>query len=432
MKFDKPLNANYAATVIRIPATLDLPGLDRLVGVPVMGQYQALTQKHNTTKGDLMIAFTTETQLSEEYAAFNNLYRSAELNADKNEQGYLDLNRRIKALRLRGNVSNALLMPLSSVDFTGIEWWELEEGDTFDTINGHPICQKYVVRHIHANNPAKSKVDKAFKRVTTKVFPEHLETDQYGRCKHLLQPGREVVITQKLHGTSWRGGNVPAIRELTWKDRLARRLGIRVVEKEHEVWFGSRKVIKDPGNDRQAHHYDTDLWTAFGQTVKDIIPEGYLVYGELIGFVPGTHTPLQKNYTYDLKSGTAELYVYRVANVNADGFLSDLSWDGVKQFCQARGLKWVPELARVPVDMVDDWLEAAKDVRFFDEWHRDENTFLEVPLILSHHLTVDEGVCLRQEGLTPVILKAKSAVFLEHETRMLDAEEVDIESEQAA
>lgn len=35
---------------------------------------------------------------------------------------------------------------------------------------------------------------------------------------------------------------------------------------------------------------------------------------------------------------------------------------------------------------------------------------------------------LRQEGIVPTILKAKSAKFLEHETRQLDKDEIDIES----
>lgn len=33
---------------------------------------------------------------------------------------------------------------------------------------------------------------------------------------------------------------------------------------------------------------------------------------------------------------------------------------------------------------------------------------------------VDEGVCIRSDGLTPTILKAKSPIFLGHETALLD------------
>ena len=89
------------------------------------------------------------------------------------------------------------------------------------------------------------------------------------------------------------------------------------------------------------------------------IPEGYIVYGELVGWTPDG-TALQKNYTYHLPVGQAELYVYRVAHINSQGVLSDLSWDGVKAFCQARGLKWTPELARFmtwPEDPLDGYID---------------------------------------------------------------------------
>jgi hypothetical protein len=206
---------------------------------------------------------------------------------------------------------------------------------------------------------------------------------------------------------------------------------IRIAKYEYAAVFGSRKVIKDPGNPNQNHYYKTDgddLWTGYGKQIAELIPEGTIVYGELIGFTPDGGE-IQKNYVYDAAPNTAELYVYRVATINRHGVLSDLSWDGVKAFCGASGLKWTPELARIPVDMVDEWLEAARDAVFWDDWCMgDTDTFAEEPLQLSKANTVDEGVVVRQDALVPVLLKAKSPEFLAHETRMLDKGEADIES----
>ena len=39
---------------------------------------------------------------------------------------------------------------------------------------------------------------------------------------------------------------------------------------------------------------------------------------------------------------------------------------------------------------------------------------------LSRVNTVDEGVCVRAEGVIPTILKAKSPQFFEFETKLLD------------
>ena len=200
---------------------------------------------------------------------------------------------------------------------------------------------------------------------------------------------------------------------------------IKIPRYEYAVVFGSRKVIKDPNNPNQNHFYKDDIWTEYGKKVAELIPEGVLVYGELVGWT-ADGAALQKNYTYHLSLGECELYVYRVAQINAQGHLADLSWDGVKEFCRARGLKWVPELYRTYPKNVEASLEAVIDAVLSD--HHIRAPWNEDPLPLSDKKTVDEGVCLRQEGLVPLILKAKSPKFLEHETKLLDKGEADLES----
>ncbi|AGM12832.1 RNA ligase [Mycobacterium phage Dumbo] len=439
MKLDAPKNKNYAAQVVRVPATLELKGLDNLVGVPVLG-CQALTQR-DTKEGDLRIAFTVETQLSTDYAHYNNLFRDAERNEDPNETGYLENHRRIKAMKLRGHKSSALLMPLESVAWTGVDPSELQEGDTFDTLNGHEICRKYELPVKHTHGAKASKVQRAFKRVDSKVFPEHLDTDNFFRSAHLLEAGREVVVTQKLHGTSIRVGNVPVLRQKKWLERLINRW-VKTPDYEFDVVYGSRKVIKDVNNPSQNHYYQSDIWTEYGKKIAALIPEGFIVYGELIGWT-SDGAPLQKGYTYDVPRGEAHLYVYRVAHINSQGHLSDLSWDGVKQFCQVRGLKWTPEMDRVSfggadpeypsIEELTQYITQAMDMRYAD--HYDKTVagtavaaLIDRPISLSDKKSVDEGVCLRQDGLVPTILKAKSPKFFEYETKLLDSGEVDTES----
>lgn len=432
MKLAAPKNSNYAATVVRINNVIELVGLDNLVGVPVLG-YQALTTR-GIEAGELALVFTAETQLSEDYAHENQLYRDKTLNKGYNPHswegtsGYLDANRRIRAIKLRGHRSSALLMPPSSLDYTGAKWWELKEGDTFDSINGHDICQKYLIPVKRGSN-ATQKLNKQFKRVDVNVFREHIDTDNFWRNKHLLKPGQEVVVTQKLHGTSIRVGNVPVLRQKGRVEKFLNRW-LPTADHEFDVVYGSRKVIKDANNPNQNHYYKEDIWTQYGKQIAELIPEGYMVYGELVGWA-SNDTPIQKNYSYHLPVGKAELYVYRVENVNQNGDHSDLSWDGVKQFCQARGLKWTPELYRVKPWELDEWyVDALMNKRYHEEFTG--NGVTDALLPLSDKKTVDEGIVIRQEGLVPVLLKAKSPVFLEHETKLLDKGESDIESQEAA
>jgi hypothetical protein len=106
----------------------------------------------------------------------------------------------------------------------------------------------------------------------------------------------------------------------------------------------ARKVIKDVNNPNQNHFYGSDLWSEEGKKLEGTIPEGFLLYGELIGW--SGSSPLQKHYTYQVPEQTADLYIYRVAFVNPVGYICDLSWDATVEFCRDRGLKTVPELWR--------------------------------------------------------------------------------------
>lgn len=410
MKLHEPVNEAYAATIVRLDHTYPLDNSDNLVGARFFG-YSAVIPKDYPT--GLYVMFSAETQLSEEYCRENNLFRHGNLNKDESKSGYIEDNRRIRAIKLRGNTSNCVVMPLESLSHTGVDLSEFNEGDTFDELMGHPICQKYVVkstaREVKTQAPKFSRVDK-------RLMPEHIKTVQYWRHAQQFNE-RPVVITQKVHGTSVRISNIPVAKTLTWKDRLAKKFGVSVSEHEYDYVYGSRRVIKDSRAD-QNHFYDEDIYTAVGEKVKDAVPKNYILYGEIIGWV-NNEKPIQPNYTYNLKPGSNELYIYRIATVNLDGFVTDLSWDAVKEFCKERGLNHVPELTRSI-----GWNDTITD-HYMNKRYYDEGFSQAIPL--SDPKTKDEGICIRYEAQIPVIAKAKCSEFLGHETKILDKGEVDTE-----
>ncbi|AXK86545.1 RNA ligase [Nocardia farcinica] len=415
MNFDKPKNENYAAVVARVPAVVPIIGRDRIVMIPIFG-HTAIVQK-GWNVGDLGVFFPAEVQLSHEYASANNMYRHAENNADGTVTGYLEDNRRVKAIKLGGQRSNAIFMPLSSLEVFGIDPADLREGDTFDTINGQEVCRKYVIREpktATGNQP----VTKRPGRVDPRMFPEHLSTASYFRNADQINDADYVYVTQKLHGTSIRVGRTLVNRKLTIRERLARRMGVRVQTTEYDQVYGSRRVTKDANDPNQRHFYKSDIWTQKGRELDGLIPDGFLVFGELVGWTPDGE-PIQKGYTYQIPKGQSRLYVYRVATINDQGLTVDLSWPAVREFCAERGLEVVPTLYEgYAMDLdVNDLM----DIRY-----RDAGWRTAVPL--DENGTVDEGVVIRREGITPLLLKAKSPAFLEHETKMLDAGTVDLES----
>lgn len=441
MKYDTIKNPNYVATIVRVAALEDLEGLDNLKGLRMFGM-QALVPA-DTPIGSMGVLFSTEVQLSEEFASNNNLYRHSNLNVDPTQTGYLEDNRRVKAIKLRGHRSDSLFMPLSAFDYLaagkGLHEWTV--GDVFDSIDGHEICRKYVVKEPGVQKGPQAKV----RRVDVKVFPMHIDSENYWRNSDKIPADAPVVITQKLHGTSVRYGTVPVAREKKWYEKLVNRLGIQTPDTEYKFVVGSRQVVKSIDFEAESagkqHFYAEDLWSkyAWDNDLRDLIPNGFLVYGELVGWTPDG-APIQKSYTYDLQAPIpgelgikyAELYVYRVATITEDGFVNDLSWPQTKAFAHGIGLKTVPEMWTTLHENfnADDWI----DRLYYDDYVMGAGGgFVDTPVPLSDPTTVDEGVCVRYDGPNGIyILKAKSPIFLGHESQMLDEGGEDLEAEEVA
>jgi len=419
MKLEPPVNPNYAATVVEILSINELSGCDNVVGAPLFG-LQAIVSKDIVigTKG---LFFPAETQLSDAFTSANNLYRHGDKNKDESAKGYFEDSRRVKAMKFRGHRSDAFFIPLESLDFIKVKGGlDLKVGDTFDTIAGIEICKKYWIKQPGTANIDKN-AKKVFRRVDSKFLPEHFDTENYWRNSHNVAPDAPVVVTQKLHGTSVRIGHTLVQRELKWYERALQKLGVQIATTSFDHVYGSRKVVKDVNNPNHNHFYSEDLWSRIGKTLDHIVPENFVLYGEIIGWVGDG--PIQKNYTYNVPQGQAELYIYRIAVVTNSGRVVDLSWDQVVRFCADAGIKSVPELWRgLHRDFdVDAWIDVVYGNNGYPQ---------AVPLNGKKGL-VDEGVVIRAEGQAPYLLKAKSPKFLAHETKMLDEEAADLEASES-
>ncbi|WNM66210.1 RNA ligase [Microbacterium Phage DejaVu] len=435
---------NYAALVIEVPEPKKLPNSDRLYGIGVAGIEVVVDSSWLERVGEKAVLFPAESQLSHPLAAHAGLYRHAELNDDPEQVGYLGDNRRIRPLKLRGNMSKGLILPVEKVAaVTNMHSDLFEVGQSFDTVNGIEVSRKFLLptKGVPQSKEA-AKLAKAFKRVDEKVFPMHIDTEFYERNEGHVQDDDIVIVTQKLHGTSVRFGNVPVKVEHTFWERVAKKLGIRVRDHEYDLIAGSRKVIKDPKSTTQNHFYASDVWTKAALDYGQNLPKGFMVFGELVGYTADGGA-IQKGYTYEEvldvdareNAGSSSLYVYRVAIVNEDGVLRDLSWDQVRKFAYTHGLKHTPELWRGPKLALS--LEKFAEKNFHDEWasafRGEEYTsgYLDQPVALSVGGTgKDEGIVLRVDrgGDVPYLLKYKNDSFYLHEAEELDSGEETIEA----
>lgn len=273
MKLEKPINNNYCATVVKIKNLVPLPNCDNVVATTIFG-FQAIVSKA-TQIGQIGIVFPAETQLSEDYCYNNNLYRHNDKNKVHAEKGYLEDNRRVRSVKFRGHRSEALFMPLESLDFTKIKIADLQEGDDFDQLKGIEICKKFELpkraQHNQQQAVRKSRVEKKF-------LPEHYDTDNYFKCHETIPANQEIIVTQKLHGTSIRVANTVVDRKLNILEKFLLKLGLKIQTKEFDYVYGSRRVIKDINNPDQIHFYEKDIWTETGKKLQGLLPQGFIVY----------------------------------------------------------------------------------------------------------------------------------------------------------
>lgn len=418
VKLENKEQGNYSAIVVEVKKLVQFDNCANVQATIIFG-FQCIVGK-DVQIGDLGVFFMAETQLSDDYCKYNNLFRHSEKNEDQEKSGYLEDNKRIKAVKFRGHRSDGLFMPLSSLNWTSIDSNKLKAKDEFDHVEGKEVCRKYV-RKIRVPKGNKQQKAKRFNRVDPEFFPEHFRTDHFLKYVSDLDPTTEVIVSQKLEGTSIRAGHTKVKRKLTLRDKIAQVLGAKVQKHEYDYIFGSRKVVKDPDNKDQVHYYDVDIWSLEGEKLRGLLPENYMIFGELIGWTPGG-AAIQPHYTYGIPHGECELYIYRVVFINDKGVSQDMSWDHMVEFLEERDLKVTPEIWRGKLEDLD--ISQYLDKRLFEEGHR-SCLDLGVPKI------VDEGVVVRIDKKQIYNLKAKSPLYVNLKSKDMDKDLPDLEEEQS-
>lgn len=355
----------YVAYVTQLKNLRKHPNADRLQLGDCFGNTVCVSLDYQD--GQVGIYFPTDGQLSVEYAEHNNLLRKKDENGN-NIGGYMDPNKRnVTAIRLRGEKSDGLFMPLSSLDYCyphieGGAASMLNVGDTIDVIEGHEICQKYIPKKKHrehtggeGNRTRKKKVPVA------PLFTEHADTEQLAYNLAAFRPGDLVEITLKMHGTSQRTGMVPVFKGFKrslW-DRIRRRDG--VPQYDWGEVSGTRRVVLD---DYDGGFYGSNAFREQHSKVFDgKLHKGETVYYEVVGFTD-SGTPIMSDcankklndkeflkkygetttFSYGCEPPHSDMYVYRMTLTNEDGDIVEYSPFFMRYRCDQMGVKTVPVL----------------------------------------------------------------------------------------
>ena len=335
-------------------------------------------------ENQLGVYFPIDGRLSEEFANKHNLLRRKDENGN-NVGGYLDPEKRnIKALKLRGEQSDGLFMPIESLtDFVDIA--TLKEGDTITTLNGVLICEKYIPKTNRRRNGGYNANGKSKHKVKTIAYPyfdEHIDTAQLAYNMNAFKADDIVEITLKMHGTSQRTAYTLVQTEKTYPyviDRLRKLFGIKpkMIER-YDYISGTRRCTLENydggyyGNNafRKQHH----------DKFVDKLHKGEEVFYEVVGFTDNG-TPIMptvsnkklddkefvKRYgsdtvfsygcnptvSIDCDDVQSDIYVYRMTMTNPDGEVVEYSYDYMKYRCEQMGVKVVPMFTRFIIHAED-------------------------------------------------------------------------------
>lgn len=147
------------------------------------------------------------------------------------------------------------------------------------------------------------------KKKLNPLFDKYTDIENIKHYNTVFSNKEIVIMTEKIHGTNFRAGNLPRYATGSLFRRIWQ-LILTITGKKYEFVYGSHTVQKTVNN-RRAGFYQGDVYGHICEkyNLKNIIPQDYIIYGEIYGTNPfGNKAPIQKNYDYGLKESVDVLF----------------------------------------------------------------------------------------------------------------------------
>lgn len=378
---------SYCGYIVKIEKLREHPNADKLQIATFFGNDTCIGL--DAKIGDIGVYFPCDLQLSVEFCLENHLLRK--LPDGTPDTGYMDPDKRnVKAIKLRGEKSDGIYLPISCFDYTGATG--LKVGDTITVLNGHDICNKYIPKH----NPSKVREGNRTRKKRAPIAPlfaEHADTEQLAYNLGVFKPGDEIEITLKMHGTSQRTGYLPVIHHYVGPggafDILNRKGIFRFIKPnkkmvewaenaispvyEYDYITGTRRTVIE--NYDGGFYGSNEFREQHAETFRGKLWKGESVYYEVVGFthvgapIMATCSNKKMNdkefikqygetttfdygcsatgwYTYEDGSHEerpiSDIYVYRMTITNEDGNVVEYTPDFMRYRCEQMGVKCVP------------------------------------------------------------------------------------------
>lgn len=437
-------NPNYLASIVDVKEFHVHPNADRVKIARIFGNN--IITSIDAEPG-LYCYFPLECSLSFDFLRFTNSFSDAGRNTNNSKKGFFDKNGRVKPVVFRGEKSEGYMVPVSTIILFSkvilrkkIIIDNSHIGTDFDLIFNHPFCKKYIPRSASVLPVQGIKKTKgSLKRYESKLIPDqfrfHSDTAHLKRNIYTLQPSDIICISEKYHGTSFVVSNVLVKKKINWTMKLAKMIGVPIVEAEYGMIYSSRSVIKNHSimDSRNSDpFYKEDIYKIVADSLYPHLEKGMTAYGEIVGYTP-SGSSIQKGYSYGCSVGKLDFMVYRMTYTNMDGIAFELSHPQVVAYCKAHDIK-VPHIHYYgkAQDLYQACLSATDE-----KWN---DIFLE--LLSAEHLENDcrfcdpgtpaEGIVLRIDNPNQWhVFKLKSFRFLSNESAQMDSGEIDMETSES-
>ena len=408
----------YCAYVTTIKELKKHPNADRLQCVEIFGNNTIVDLSYY--EGQRVIYFPVDGQLSEEFAADNNLVKKyvpiSELTEEQignkqivqkdgvevvNMGGYMEPGKRnIMAIKLRGEKSDGLVLPIEVLSRYG-DISNLKDGMAIIEFCGHEICTKYIPKKKRVSEHKRS-INKKEERETIgyPLFVLHTDTEQLAYNENAFKERDTIYLTRKLHGTSFRVANTLEVIKKK-RNPILKKL-FHIDDKKSKKWTtisGTRRttlVTYDGG------YYGSNAFRKkYNDLFDGILPKGMEVFGEIVGWID-ENTPImpscdnskikdkeftkqygkQTVFTYGCPKGENDCYIYRITMTNEDGISVELPTEEVMLWCERLGVKYVPFLEKF---LYTTW----------DDLNTRVEKYLDIPEPLANGSHIAEGVVVR-------------------------------------
>lgn len=495
------IKLEYCAQIVKIGELFPIEGSDFLVKTNIGGAYQVVVGKNDVKTGDIMVYCKLETAINKDFLSINNQFQLSERHLNKNYEkvqklidegkedeakkmvGYFNKYGRVRIVKLRGCASEGCLFTIDSLakwnpnilkyNFENC-FKPNEDGVVvpfeFDTIDGVLFVEAYVPPlpqtrksdGLSRNEKKRNKKIEKLDRMVEGQFAFHYDTNQLNDNIWRFNPDTVVDISVKFHGTSFICGNVLTKRYLDESfikksvrgiRNFIRRIMSSIDHKKRQtilsdfvIEYGevtsSRGVIKNQyiNKDVREGYYNVDIWSEYGKLVYPFLSEGMTLYGEIVGYVTGSTSMIQKGYDYGCKVGENILMPYRITETDKDGNHKEWNVQDVYEWT-VKLLEEHPELngkikpitilyhGRLgdlypELDPSEHWnQELLKNLK------EDKKRFgMELNEPMCKNKCPREGIVIRiDDDVKPEAFKLKTEAFKFREAKQVDAGEVDTE-----